>query len=50
MVITREHEVVKSFEYEVAEGLREMAEGYEGVQFPMYGKYEGCTGEIVGVL
>ena len=50
MVITREHEVVKVFEYEVAEELRDVAEGMEGVSFPMYGLYEGCTGEIVGVL
>ena len=50
MVITREHEVVKVFEYEVAEELREIVEGMEGVSFPMYGLYEGCTGEIVGVL
>lgn len=50
MVITREHEVVKVFEYEVAEELREVAEGMEGVPFRMCGLYEGCTGEIVGVL
>ena len=50
MVITREHEVVKVFEYEVVEELREVAEGMEGMPFPMYGLYEGCTGEIVGVL
>ena len=50
MVITREHEIVKVFEYEVAEELREVAEGMEGMPFPMYGLYEGWTGEIVGVL
>ena len=50
MVITREHEVVKVFEYQVAEELREIVEEMEGVPFPMYGLYEGCTGEIVGVL
>ena len=50
VVISREHEVVKVFEYQVAEELREVAEGMEGVPFPMYGLYEGCTGEIVGVL
>ena len=50
VVISREHEVVKVFEYEVAEELREVAEEMEGVPFRMYGLYEGCTGEIVGVL
>ena len=50
VVISREHEVVKVFEYQVAEELREVAEGMEGMPFPMYGLYEGCTGEIVGVL
>ena len=50
MVITREHEVVKVFEYQVAEELREVAEEMEGMPFRMYGLYEGCTGEIVGVL
>lgn len=50
MVITREHEVVKVFEYQVAEELREVAEGMEGMPFRMYEPYEGCTGEIVGVL
>ena len=50
MVVTREHEVVKAFEYQIAEELREVAEGMEGVSFPMYGLYEGCIGEIVGVL
>ena len=50
MVVTREHEVVKAFEYQIAEELREVAEGMEGVPFRMYGLYEGCTGEIVGVL
>ena len=50
MVITHEHEVVKVFEYQVGEELREGAERMEGMPFPMYGLYEGCTGEIVGVL
>ena len=50
VVVSREHEVVKAFEYEVAEEFREVAEEMEGVSFPMYGLYEGCTGEIVGVL
>ena len=50
MVVTREHEVVKAFEYQIAEELREVAEEMEGVPFRMYGLYEGCTGEIVGVL
>ena len=50
VVISREHEVVKVFEYQVAEELREIVEEVEGMPFPMYGLYEGCTGEIVGVL
>ena len=50
LVITREHEVVKVFDYQVSEELREVAEGMEGGSFPMYGLYEGCTGEIVGGL
>lgn len=50
IVVSREHEVVKVFEYEVAEELRGVAEEMEGVPFEMYGLYEGCTGEIVGVL
>ena len=50
VVISREHEVVKAFEYQIAEELRGIAEEMEGVSFPMYGLYEGCTGEIVGVL
>ena len=50
MVVTREHEVVKVMEYQVAEELRGIAEEMEGISFPMYGLYEGCTGEIVGVL
>ena len=48
VVISREHEVVKAFEYQIAEELREVVEGMEGVPFRMYGFYEGCTGEIVG--
>lgn len=50
MVVTREHEVVKVFEYQVAEELRKAAERIEGVPFQMGGIYEGCMGEIVGVL
>ena len=50
VVISREHEVVKAFEYQIAEELRGIAEVLEGVSFPMYGLYEACTGEIVGVL
>ena len=50
MVVTSEHDVVKAFEYQIAEELREVAEEMEGVSFLMYGLYEGCTGEIVGVL
>ena len=50
VVISRGHEVIKAFEYQIAEELREVAEGMEGMPFPMYGLYEGCTGEIVGVL
>ena len=50
VVISREHEVVKVFEYQVAEELREIAEEVEGIPFEMGGLYEGCTGEIVGVL
>ena len=50
VVISREHEVVKAFEYQIAEELRGIAEEMEGIPFPMYGLYEGCTGEIVGVL
>ena len=49
MVVTREHEVVKVMEYQVAEELREVAEKIEGVPFQMGEPYEGCTGEIVGV-
>ena len=37
VVISREHEVVKAFEYQIAEELREVAEGMEGVPFRMYG-------------
>ena len=50
VVVSREHEVVKVFEYQVAEELRDIAEEMEGVPFPMYGLYEGCMGDIVGVL
>ena len=50
MVVNREHEVVKVIEFQVAEELREVAEKIEGVPFQMGGVYEGCTGEIVGVL
>lgn len=50
MVVSREYEVVKVFEYQVAEELRGIAEEMEGISFSMYGLYEGCTGEIVGVL
>ena len=50
VVVSREHEVVKVFEYQVAEELRDIAEEMEEVPFPMYGLYEGCMGEIVGVL
>ncbi|MBS7294310.1 MAG: hypothetical protein KIG96_02830 [Treponema sp.] len=50
MVATRGHEIVKVFEYQVAEELREIAEEMEGVSFEMGGLYEGCIGEIVGVL
>lgn len=50
VVISREHEIVKVYEYEVAEELRGIAEEMEGVPFRMHGLYEGCTGEIVGVL
>lgn len=50
MVVTREHEVVKVMEYQVAEELRAAAEKIEGVPFQMGEPYEGCIGEIVGVL
>ena len=35
VVVSREHEVVKAFEYQVAEELREIAEEMEGVPFRM---------------
>ena len=50
VVISREHEVVKALEYQIAEELRGVAEEMEGISCTMYGLYEGCTGEIVGVL
>lgn len=50
LVVSRGHEIEKVLEYQVPEESRWVAEEMEGVPFPMYGLYEGCTGEIVGVL
>lgn len=48
-VITKGHEVVKSISHEVPESCLDMAESIEGQPFPMYGKYEGCMCELVGI-
>ena len=42
MVVTREHEVVKVFEYQIAEELRGIAEEMEGVSFPVKERETVC--------
>lgn len=47
--ITRGHEVVEMREVEYVEDVRQALELVEGQPMPMYGAYEGCTVELVGI-
>lgn len=47
--ITRGHEVVEMKEVEYQEDMRAALEAVEGQPMPMYGAYEGCTVELVGI-